>query len=87
MFRNKSKVKPVITWHLPDGKDYLIPKRATSDSMAYDLVSPITITVPKFDPQLGVGSALIDTLVAVTPPDVVAIFTSYCLIIVVWITL
>jgi dUTP pyrophosphatase len=36
--------------------------------MAYDLVSPITVTIPKFDARLGVGSALINTLVAVTPP-------------------
>lgn len=66
--RKKPEPKPGLTWHVPEGRDDLVPRRATDGSMAYDLVSPLTITVPKFDPKLGVGSALIDTLVAVTLP-------------------
>lgn len=61
--------KPEIIWHVPEGRDDLVPAKATTGSMAYDLVSPITLTVPKLDPNLGVGSALVDTLVAVTIPD------------------
>jgi dUTP pyrophosphatase len=36
--------------------------------MAYDLISPVDVTVPAVHPILGVGSALINTLVAVTIP-------------------
>lgn len=61
--------KPTVTWHVPEGRDDLVPRRATKRSMAYDLVSPIDVTVPAFHPELGVGSALINTLVAVTIPD------------------
>ena len=37
--------------------------------MAYDLISPETIIIPAFNPDLGVGSALINTLVAATLPE------------------
>lgn len=61
--------KPKIIWHIPEGRDDLCPRKATQGSIAYDLISPETITIPKFDPNLGVGSALINTLVAVTLPE------------------
>ncbi len=61
--------QPEITWHVPKGRDDLVPKRATKGSMAYDLISPETITVPRYDSKLGVGSALINLmLVATLPP-------------------
>lgn len=60
--------KPKITWHLPEGREDLRPQRATLGSLAYDLISPETITIPAFDPDLGVGSALINTLVVATLP-------------------
>lgn len=68
-WHKKPEPRPKIIWHIPEGRDDLIPKRATRGSMAYDLVSPETVTVPRLDPQLGVGSALINTLIAVTIPD------------------
>jgi len=65
----KSKEQqPEITWHVPEGRDDLVPKRATKGAMAYDLVSPETITVPRFDPKLGVGSALINLMLVATLP-------------------
>ena len=67
--RKKPEPKPRITWHVPEGRDDLIPQRATVGSMAYDLVSPETLVVPKFNPELGVGSALVNTLVVATIPD------------------
>jgi len=67
--RQKPEPKPRITWHVPEGRDDLVPRRATMGSMAYDLVSPTTIVIPKHDPELGVGSALINTLVVATLPD------------------
>lgn len=67
--RKKPKLEPRITWHVPEGRDDLIPRKGTRRSMAYDLVSPVEVTVPKHDPQLGVGSALINTLVAASIPD------------------
>ena len=67
--RKKSEPKPKITWHIPEGRHDLVPQRATKASMAYDLYSPEAVTIPAFDPELGVGSALINTLVAVTIPD------------------
>ena len=67
--REEPKLKPKLIWHVPEGRDDLVPRKATKGSMAYDMISPITVTVPAFDPRLGVGSALIDTLVAVTLPQ------------------
>ena len=63
--RKKPELKPCITWHVPEGRDDLVPRKATRRSMAYDIVSPIEVTIPKHDPELGVGSALINTLVVV----------------------
>jgi len=71
--RKKSEPRPVITWHVPEGRDDLVPRRVTRGSMAYDITSPATITVPRFDPKLGVGSALINTLVAVSLPETYAL--------------
>jgi dUTP pyrophosphatase len=68
-FSKAKKPKPIITWHVPEGRDDLVPKEATDGSMAKDLVSPIGLTVPAMDPELGVGSALVNTLVAATIPD------------------
>lgn len=62
-FRN-----PKIIWHVPEGRDDLVPKRATPGSMAFDLISPTEITVPAHHSQWGVGSALINTLVVATIP-------------------
>ncbi len=67
--RKQPEPEPQIIWHVPEGRDDLIPRRATRGSMAYDLVSPITVTIPKFDSKLGVGSALINTLVVATIPS------------------
>lgn len=61
--------KPQIVWHVPEGRDDLVPRRATCGSMAYDLISPETITIPAHHPDLGVGSALINTLVVATIPE------------------
>ena len=58
-----------ITWHIPEGRDDLAPRKATRGSMAYDLVSPETVVIPRHDTQFGVGSALINTwVVASIPP-------------------
>ena len=69
MFFNKKKFKPVVTWHVPEGRDDLVPQRATKGSMAYDVVSPGRVVIPVRDIKLGVGSALINTLVAATIPS------------------
>jgi deoxyuridine 5'-triphosphate nucleotidohydrolase len=69
--------KPKVIWHVPEGRDDLIPRRATCGSIAYDLVSPTSIVIPRFDPNLGVGSALINTLVAASlPPGYGMLFRS-----------
>jgi len=60
--------EPAIIWHVPEGRDDLLPILATDDSMAFDLVSPTSLVVPKYISEFGVGSALINTLVAVTLP-------------------
>jgi len=67
--RRKSEPQPKIVWHVPEGRDDLVPQRATIGSMAFDLVSPETIVVPKYNPELGVGSALINSLVVATIPE------------------
>lgn len=67
--RKKPKLEPRITWHVPEGRDDLVPQRATRHSMAYDLVSPVKVTIPKHNPDLGVGSALINTLVVASIPE------------------
>jgi len=67
--RKKKPRQPVLTWHVPQDRDDLVPRRATAGSMAYDLVSPETIVIPKHDPELGVGSALINTLVVASIPE------------------
>lgn len=59
--------KPKIIWHLPEGRNDLMPLRATAGAMAYDLVSPTTELVP------ANHYALINTLVAVTIPKGYAI--------------
>lgn len=64
----RSKPAPHITWHVPEGRDDLVPRRATCGSMAFDLVSPVEIVIPKHHPELGVGSALINTLVVASIP-------------------
>jgi len=61
--------KPKVIWHVPEGRDDLIPRRATRGSIAYDLVSPSSVVIPKFDAILGVGSALINTLVVASLPE------------------
>jgi len=65
---NKPEPAPRITWHVPENRDDLIPIRVTVGSMAFDLVSPETIVIPKHDPILGVGSALINSLVVASIP-------------------
>ncbi len=60
--------KPRLVWHIPEGRDDLIPRRATDGSMAFDMVSPGEVIVPRHDVDLGVGSALVDTLVVATIP-------------------
>lgn len=67
--KNKEQKKPTITWHVPDGtEDFLVPKRATPGSMAFDLIAPTDVVVkPIADPVVG-GSVLVNTLVAVTLP-------------------
>tara|TARA_R110002096_G_scaffold374382_1_gene568083 strand:- start:2129 stop:2620 length:492 start_codon:yes stop_codon:yes gene_type:complete len=64
----KPEPAPRIIWHVPEDRDDLIPVRATVGSMAFDLVSPETIVIPKHDPVLGVGSALINSLVVASIP-------------------
>lgn len=66
--RKKPEPTPCIVWHVPEGRDDLVPKRATRGSMAFDLVSPVEITIPPHSPTLGVGSALINTMVVATIP-------------------
>ena len=66
MWPFKRKPKPLV-WHLPEGREDLLPMKGTPGSMAYDLISPTAEIVP---PR---GSALINTLVAVTIPDGYAI--------------
>lgn len=69
--------EPRITWHVPEGRDDLVPQRATHGSMAFDLVSPVEVIIPRHDPELGVGSALINTLiVASIPPGYALVFRS-----------
>ena len=65
----KPEPAPRITWHLPENRDDLTPIRATVGSMAFDLVSPETIVIPRHDASLGVGSALINTLVVASIPQ------------------
>ncbi len=67
--RKKPEPEPQIIWHVPEGRDDLVPRRATRGSMAFDLVSPITVTIPRHDPKLGVGSALVNTLLVATIPS------------------
>ncbi len=75
--RKEPEPEPQIIWHVPERRDDLIPRRATCGAMAYDLVSPMAVTIPKYDPRLGVGSALIHTLVATTiPPGYALVFRS-----------
>ena len=75
--RKKPEPEPRIIWHVPEGRDDLVPRKATRRSMAYDLVSPIEVTIPKHDPALGVGSALINTLVVASiPTDYALVFRS-----------
>lgn len=66
--RKKPEPEPVMTWHVPEGRDDLVPRRATPGSMAFDLISPETVTIPKHNSLLGVGSALINTLVVASIP-------------------
>jgi len=54
--------KPKIIWHVPEDRKNLLPKRATSGSMAYDLICPTGEIVKPQD------TLLINTLVAVTIP-------------------
>lgn len=55
--------KPKLIWHVPNGRNDLVPKKATPGSMAYDLVTPTTEVIK---PR---SSILINTLVAATIPD------------------
>lgn len=55
-------LKPKLTWHIPEGRDDLTPKKATPGSMAYDLVTPTTEVIK---PR---SSIIINTLVAATIP-------------------
>ena len=73
----RNKPEPRITWHVPEGRDDLVPQRATRGSMAFDLVSPVEVILPRHDPELGVGSALINTLVVASiPPGYALVFRS-----------
>lgn len=75
--RKKPEPQPTIVWHVPEGRDDLIPRRATDGSMAYDLISPETVVVPARHHLYGVGSALINTLVVVSlPPGYGLVFRS-----------
>jgi len=68
-FRRKPpEPQPQIIWHIPEGRRDLVPRRATDGSMAYDLVSPETVIVPRHDHLLGVGSVLVNTLVVASLP-------------------
>lgn len=66
--RKKPEPQPQIIWHVPEGRLDLVPQRATDGSMAYDLVSPETVTVPQYHHRFGVGSALINTLIVASLP-------------------
>jgi dUTP pyrophosphatase len=68
-FSKRKEPEPLIQWHIPEGRDDLIPRAATDGSMALDLISPETLVIPAVDYDLGVGSALINTLVAATIPN------------------
>lgn len=68
-WRKKPKPQPTINWHVPEGRDDLIPRRATDGSMAYDLISPETVVVPGHHYLSGVGNTLINTLVVVSLPS------------------
>lgn len=68
LFGKKKPNRPRITWHVPEERDDLVPQRKTKGSQAYDLVSPVNVTIPAFNHN-GVGSALINTLVIATLPD------------------
>ena len=59
--------KPKIVWHLPEGRQDLLPARATPGAMAYDIQSPTMDIIPPHK------SLLINTLVAVTIPKGYAI--------------
>ena len=72
MFSRKRKNvqdTPKIVWHVPEGTgDFLVPKRATDGSMAYDIVAPMDYTIPPIsDPNIG-KAVVIDTLIAATIP-------------------
>lgn len=64
----RKKPEPRIIWHVPEGREDLVPRRATRGSMAFDLVSPESVEVPAYHPDLGVGSALINTFVVASIP-------------------
>lgn len=66
--RKKLEPEPCVIWHVPEGRDDLVPRRATRGSMAYDLVSPETVVIPRHDEKFGVGSALINTWVVASIP-------------------
>ena len=68
LFGKRKPALPRITWHVPEGtQDFLIPRRATPGAMAFDMIAPTNMTLKAFD-EFGVGSLLINTLVAVTLP-------------------
>jgi dUTP pyrophosphatase len=59
----KRRRLPELTWHVPEGtEDFLIPTRATEGSLAYDLISPTSVTLN------GAQAVIVNTLVAVTLP-------------------
>lgn len=61
--------KPRVIWHVPEGTEqFLVPRRATKGSMAFDLICPSTTMVDGCGKD-GVGRAIINTLVAVTLPE------------------
>lgn len=67
-FGKKKPAKPKVVWHVPEGtEDFLVPKRATNGSMAFDLVCPTNTVVDGFN-EFGVGRVLVNTLVAATLP-------------------
>jgi dUTP pyrophosphatase len=68
MFWHRRKPLPEVVWHVPEGREDLVPQRKTEGSLAFDLVSPEGLTIPKYHFQLGVGSALINTMVIATLP-------------------
>lgn len=66
--KRKQEAKPKVIWHVPEGtEDFLVPRRATVGSMAFDLVCPSATTVDGMS-KTGVGRAVINTLVAVSLP-------------------